>query len=178
MKEIYLPHIIKLRKKRWTYQEIGEELHISKQRVHQLYKNYTTIREGKENIKKALGGCCEICGNTEFLEIHHKKGRSNNINNLQLFCRKHHREEEQRLYREGIKDKDNFLKRGSYKLCEICLAKKIWVVPCLKITKRFCSPSCRNKGTGARRFKKTKHGTDTMYAYHKCKCERCKEAHT
>ncbi len=147
MKE-YLPEIKRLRKQRWTYREIGEKLGFSKQRVHQIYKKYMgsspwhNKKSSYQEIISLLGGICKVCGTLENLEIHHKDRTDNRIESLSLFCRKHHREEESRLYRIGIRDR-NILNgsRGYYKSCSGC-REEMWVVPSQESKNKFCSKVC------------------------------------
>ena len=135
--------IKKLRARRYTYKEIGEKLGISKQRVHQLYKdyifcNYSVNRKfSRENIS------CSICGGKKQLETHHKDGdrRNNKLSNLQRLCVICHRKEESFLYKNGLKPTER--NRGKFLACEQC-GEKIWVsISRMKLGGgRFCSRKC------------------------------------
>ena len=131
-----IPLIKKMVKERLTYEEIGKVFGISKQRVHQVFKNYTSAPYHQEHQKHKwlflIGRPCEICGNKVKIEIHHKDGNRNNNNpdNLQSLCKKHHSEAEKLLFKNGIK-KWNYSNRGKkrkIKKCPIC-KKKFWIIP-------------------------------------------------
>ena len=80
--------ILKLRAQKLSYEQIGEILEISKQRVHQIFKTYNTSSDIPKTIHK-----CVVCGNEEFLECHHKDFDSYNhkSSNLEWRCVKHHK---------------------------------------------------------------------------------------
>ncbi len=141
--------IQQLREQRKTYKEIAKILGISKQRIHQIYKNYKTLElEASQKIKKQNGNKCEICGTNENLEIHHKdrNTKNNNPENLNVFCSKHHGFIEKEMKRFlGIK-RDS-LGKGMYttyieKICPQCnkefsLSKNSGI--------KFCSKQCHLK---------------------------------
>jgi len=177
MKQKYLPIIKKLRQERYSYREIGEKLGISKQRVHQVFRNYNTSPykndKFKEIVLKYVGNSCKECGSKENLEIHHIDGNRNNnkFNNLERLCRKCHRKKEIIIYYNGKETERN---RGKYKGCKVC-GEKIWVVPCQKnLNKEFCSRKC----LGIYSRKEYQHGTIQMYRRRKCHCVLCKKANT
>lgn len=78
-----------------TYQQIADVYNVSKQRIHQVLKNYTTFRN--QSIKKKMGieNCqiCNISSDYSSLNLHHKDGNSsnNNTGNLQVVCARCHR---------------------------------------------------------------------------------------
>ena len=78
------------REKRLTYVQIGKILGISKQRVHQIYKNY---HSNNTNHPFKDTKCC-LCGETENLQLHHIDGDTENNwkNNLLTACRHCHLE--------------------------------------------------------------------------------------
>lgn len=86
--------IKKLVEKKKTYREIGEILDISKQRVHQIYKDYQSTLKVKQvrEIKKEQGNKCALCGRSYSLELHHINGikRDNRKDNLICLCRECH----------------------------------------------------------------------------------------
>lgn len=137
--------IRRLRKQRYTYREIGERLGISKQRVHQLYKNYKGYIGNTKNVNdfRELNKKCFKCESEKFLEIHHKDGnRSNNdFSNLQSLCRKCHRELESFRYYNKLKPTER--NRGKFVKCKEC-KKEIWLVRCIEKMggAKFCSRKC------------------------------------
>ena len=85
----------------YSYQSIGAFFGVSRQRVHQIIKNYSSLN----GSSKVLGGtnkrdkvlikykhCCCYCGSTNILEIHHLDNncKNNNIDNLILLCKNCH----------------------------------------------------------------------------------------
>ena len=106
--------IKKFREQRYTYREIGEILGVSKQRIHQIYKNYKTPCSGRtsygrnflKKLRTLLDNVCQACKSKENLEVHHRDGnrRNNSRNNIQLFCVKHHAKEEVRLKNLGFRN--------------------------------------------------------------------------
>lgn len=74
---------------------------------------------------KQLGGKCEVCGETENLEIHHKDSnhQNNSPENLQLLCHLHHRQAPHIRRARGVIISGN----------RITLAKNIVDDLCLKI---------------------------------------------
>lgn len=85
--------IIEMRKQRKSYREIGEELGLSKQRVHQIVNGdkYTPKKLIKE-IKERDEGKCQICDSKKKIEVHHINGKrqDNDPHNLVTLCRKCH----------------------------------------------------------------------------------------
>ena len=89
-RKILIQEMLKQRK---TYAEIAKILDISKQRVHQIYKDYIpTSPEIKERIKKRDNRRCVLCGFRRPLEVHHINGikRDNKKKNLVTLCRTCH----------------------------------------------------------------------------------------
>jgi len=86
--------IKELRKQKKTYKEIGEILDITKQRVHQIFKDYRGGPNPKKiiQIKEEQGNRCVLCDSKKNLEIHHINGikRDNKKENLVCLCRKCH----------------------------------------------------------------------------------------
>ena len=118
--------IEQLRGQRKTYKEIATILGVSKQRIHQIYKNYETLDPKiSQRIKKQNGNKCEICGTDENLEVHHKdrNTKNNNIENLNVFCDKHHKFIEKEIKRlQGIK-KDSLGTNYKENICQKCNKK-------------------------------------------------------
>ena len=174
--------MLKMIEDRLTYQEIGDIFNVSKQRVHQLVKNYSLAPYNGKNKNShkwnfLIGRSCEICSTIEKIEIHHRDGNRNNNNedNLQSLCREHHLEAEKLLIKNGIK-KWNYTNRGSrgkYKECKIC-NKEIWISPSGEKLGRgkFCSKKCKS----IFERKPLIHGIRNDYE-RGCRCKRCKEAH-
>ena len=78
-----------LRDKRFKLKEIGDIFGVSKQRVHQVLRNYDTMSHEKSaKIRKEL---CEICGKKSE-NIHHIDGNSSNNKqeNLLSVCHRCH----------------------------------------------------------------------------------------
>lgn len=85
--------IQELRNQRKTYKEIAEILGISKQRVHQIYKEYKSIKPYIiKEVKKRDNYQCAICDGEAKLEVHHINGirKDNHRDNLVTLCRKCH----------------------------------------------------------------------------------------
>jgi len=167
MKQVYLPEIKRLRKQRCTYREIGERLGVTRQRIHQIYKDYTILdKKTRFKCRESFDNKCSICGSNDNLEVHHKNGRSSNLDNLVLFCRKHHYEEETRLYRSYLKNSEK--SRGKLIKCQYC-KKEFLVYNCFVEVRKYCSFKCRCYG----RIIKY-HG---MARYNNgCRCRVCKDA--
>ena len=77
-----------------TYQEIADTHGVSRQRVHQVIREYDTVKPAI--AKKYKKDSCELCGTTERLTIHHKdkNWRNNDPNNLQTVCFPCHKKNE------------------------------------------------------------------------------------
>ena len=170
MKEESLPEIKSLRVKKWSYEKIGEKLGFSKQRVHQIYKSYTKLPSLMiRTIRIQLARKCSVCGIKNNLEIHHKKGRANNIENLVIYCRGHHLEEESRLYRLGKPTEKN---RIPEKECPICgknfrgTMNKVFL----------CSRKCFHKYFSINH--PIIHSTRSAYNNRGCRCNLCRKAST
>lgn len=106
-REIYLLRIVAFRKQRFTYKKIGILLGITKQRVHQIFRGYTSIDHRiTAKLCDELGGSCLVCGISDKLEIHHKdgNGKNNAFWNIRLLCKKHHTQEEMELRRLGLRN--------------------------------------------------------------------------
>lgn len=85
--------IHQLREQRKTYQEIAVILGISRQRVHQIYKDYANLHSYRKKLTKNRDKeQCVLCGANKDLEIHHINGikRDNRLENLITLCRKCH----------------------------------------------------------------------------------------
>lgn len=75
-----------------TYQEIADIFHISRQRVHQILKDYKPTGSYK-NVRLADPiNRCAICNATKGLQVHHinKNSRNNTKENLIRLCTKCH----------------------------------------------------------------------------------------
>lgn len=61
----------------------------------------------RKHLIEALGGKCSKCGSTKNLEIDHKKalfnGGKDQMDNLQLLCKKHHSEKTSEDFNKAIK---------------------------------------------------------------------------
>lgn len=176
-----IPLIRKMVEERLTYEEIGKVFNISKQRVHQLFKNYTTAPYHKKGLKHEwtflLGRPCEVCDDKEKIAIHHRDGDRNNNNpdNLQSLCKEHHSEAEKLLIQNGVK-KWNYSNREikrKGKKCFVC-QKKIWVIPSKEKRANYCSNKCASIGL----IKPLKHGTFGGYSNKGCRCDLCRKANT
>lgn len=77
-----------------SYEAIGKELGISKQRVHQIYKDYRTHYPDRVNefLKILREKPCDLCGSTKNIHIHHKDGNRehNGVDNLMILCNSCH----------------------------------------------------------------------------------------
>ena len=85
--------IKEMRKQKKSYGEIGTALGLSRQRVHQIYMQYTsTPRDLVESIKVRDEKKCLICDSIKNLEVHHINGvrKDNHPHNLATVCRKCH----------------------------------------------------------------------------------------
>ena len=82
--------ILKMRAEKMSYEAIGKVLNISKQRVHQVLKDYSSIGG---NIAPGEYECV-VCKTQENLQCHHKNFDSydNRPSNLEWRCLKHHKE--------------------------------------------------------------------------------------
>jgi 5-methylcytosine-specific restriction endonuclease McrA len=82
--------IKELRNKGLTYSQIGEKLDISRQRVHQIIKNYRSLST-KDSRRFIFNKNCRNCGDIAKC-IHHKdrNSRNNKPANLIPLCRNCH----------------------------------------------------------------------------------------
>jgi len=104
-----------------TYQEIANVFKVSRQRIHQIYKDYKTL-DSYKNID-GLKYSCFICGKKKNLEIHHIDGdtHNNDLNNLVCLCLKHHHEADKKMKIKYNKKRDVVLTKKIYeKNCPIC----------------------------------------------------------
>lgn len=114
------------RDKKMTYQEIADELGVSRQRVHQVYKDYKpTDHYILKKVYRLHGYKCVICGKTKNIEVHHLDGvkTNNEIINLSPLCRKHHREcEAEERKKLGLHKRESNAKRlpDVERFCSIC----------------------------------------------------------
>lgn len=172
MSKSYLHEITELRKVGLTYLEIGERLGISKQRVHQIYKSYCGVVpwfNNRDAKLEELGGSCKVCGVYENLEIHHLEERWNH-EKVVVLCRKHHREEESRLYRIKKREKD-ILNRIPIVSCPVC--EKSFKPQSSKT--KYCSLKCSGKMNTVRN--PIRHGTRVGYG-RGCRCSLCRGANS
>jgi len=133
-----------LRTQRKTFGEIGSILKISRQRVHQIYKDYRTTPEYiKQKIRQRDDNRCLICNSPQTLEVHHINGikMDNAATNLATLCRKcHHRIE--KLDRKTNKKKRDGLERLAFlKKCKKCRIE----FDAKPKTRMFCSRTCLEK---------------------------------
>jgi transposase len=80
---------IELYQQGFTYEYIGEELGVSKQRIHQLIKDYKNMgRRGREGKYRNIGVCQE-CKTNKAEVLHHKDFNNSNDSeeNLEKLCR-------------------------------------------------------------------------------------------
>ena len=92
---ITLEKVKELRDRKLTYSEIGNILGCSKQRIHQIYKNYEPSLFYNEEKKLALerdNFTCQVCGKKKNIQVHHidRKKYSHNFNYLITLCSKCH----------------------------------------------------------------------------------------
>jgi len=136
--------INELRIQRKTYQEIGDILGITKQRVHQIYKDYVkTYQHIKAKVKDRDSYQCVICGSTENLEVHHINGikKDNHLENLVTLCRKcHHKIEKLEKRVKKMKPIKFFKKKRIVKHCLYC--KKEFSVTVSQQHRKYCSREC------------------------------------
>lgn len=76
-----------------SYTIVAEKVKLSKQRIHQIVKNYHNFGyQGREKLyRKTWKPICELCNNKTKV-LHHKDFDNTNdtIENLQSLCGKHH----------------------------------------------------------------------------------------
>ena len=142
---------------RYTYEEIGKSFGVSKQRIHQLLKDYSTNPwHGYKNhpipnkYKSLLEKPCYECGSRKNLEVHHIDGNRNNndLLNLNRLCRPHHIKAEKELFSNGTK-KWNYTNRGKQRKevsCQIC-GEKYWKKRSKIKTSKYnlCSAFCKGQ---------------------------------
>lgn len=132
----------------YTYNEIGKEFNISRQRVDQLINDYRTIRShARKNIIIAAQHYCQVCKekkkNNE-LYIHRINGNphDNNIDNLLVVCRECHKKADRKT-RELLGKKRLYRGRGRQifnKKCRQCgRGFKSFIEESI-----FCSRQCRD----------------------------------
>lgn len=82
---------IELYKQGYSYREIGEQFKVSKQRVHQVVKNYSHFGKRSRFKKYRNFGKCNECDEISVV-LHHKDYDNSNdsIENLQPLCMVHH----------------------------------------------------------------------------------------
>lgn len=75
-----------------SYEDVGRKFGVSRQRIHQILKGYTTKRNKK--MKKELGReSCDNCqADNEDIFLHHidRNSKNNDHDNLSILCRKCH----------------------------------------------------------------------------------------
>lgn len=80
--------------KGYSYQQIGIDLGISRQRVHQIYKDYRTgyPKDVQHFLDMVRDAPCEICQSTENIIVHHidKNREHNGAYNLMSLCKNCH----------------------------------------------------------------------------------------
>lgn len=93
-KKLRIKKIIKLYQTGFTYSKISILYGVSRQRIHQIVKNYSTLNSSK--IRKEIltrdKYMCSFCSKNDTLHIHHIDGNSKNnkTNNLITLCQKCH----------------------------------------------------------------------------------------
>ena len=147
--------IHEMRKERKTYQEIADSLGITKQRVHQIYKNYSSMNHEKTlKVRDRDDGMCVICDSTENLEVHHINGirRDNHLDNLVTLCRKCHVrvETQDKKNRKQEKRFGGGPRKRVLVVCTRC-TKKTWHTPSVSKRRKYCSQKCRKRTPEERR---------------------------
>lgn len=106
--------ILELRNQKKSYQEIGEILGISKQRVHQILLFYRPVPRAvrKQTIGRDKSKCV-ACGSKKNLEIHHINGdtKDNSKMNLITLCRKCHNKID-KIERQNTRGSNAFYRYG------------------------------------------------------------------
>lgn len=95
--------VMRLREKGYTFQEIGDQLGLSKQRVYQVYSGYDAMMIKEEQKKEPAptrrekilhrdNNECQFCFGSENLEVHHmdRDRKNNDFRNLITLCYKCH----------------------------------------------------------------------------------------
>lgn len=137
-----------MRLQRKTYQEIAEHLHISRQRVHQIYKDYVSTPESvRRVILKRDEYRCAICdkNTTPDLDVHHINGikKDNHLDNLVTLCKDCHARIEAKERKIRGNSTERFFNRVKMPLDKrICIkCNKEFGVARYKPNK-FCSVKC------------------------------------
>jgi 5-methylcytosine-specific restriction endonuclease McrA len=138
--------MVTLRSHRWTYAQIGQLLGISRQRVHQVLKNYTQVDPHLlARVRAIQGHACVICDSHEHLEVHHIDGqRTNNaIENLATLCRSCHYRIESKDRKTRDTEVRYFPKRVPYetRTCARTGCQERFSVN-KNLSKKFCSKVC------------------------------------
>lgn len=97
----------------YTFAEIARELEVSRQRIHQIIKNYTnTGLKDREKKYAQISKVCEDCGVVRTL-LHHRDGNNQNeaISNLKSMCNVCHIKIHTGIPREGNKQRHEHLKK-------------------------------------------------------------------
>lgn len=122
--------IFELYHKKYSYREIGEIIGISRQRVHQIIKDYVKDNYKSKKLLIKISRGCAICGQ-EAIEVHHKdhNPRNANIKNLIPLCRRCHKDIHLSLNAKKIKNNVREIKKHklwsrSFHKCIICGEKK------------------------------------------------------
>jgi 5-methylcytosine-specific restriction endonuclease McrA len=91
--------------------EIARRLKLTRQRVHQIVRNYHTS-DFKEIVFEKDGGLCVICRGGENLHVHHLDGntKNNTLKNLATLCRGCHED----VHHQGLDI------AGKVNLCKHC----------------------------------------------------------
>ena len=137
-------NILELRKEGKTYDEISSIFNTSRQRVHQIIKNYksTNPRICKRILARDKNSCI-ICSYKIKLEVHHINGikTDNNENNLVTLCSKCHVRVEL-IDRKTVKPPIIKLWKKIRIKKECLKCKKCFVVLPCKNERKFCSSKC------------------------------------
>jgi len=133
--------IFLLRKKGHTQKEIGDIVGVSRQRIHQIIKNYTTTSYKSKHKLKILENNCIICRDKATI-IHHidYDSHNNNKKNLIAVCHKCHMELHRGRKRDTIRHYD-------IHICQWCNKKFEREHGYSGGKMKYCSYKCRAEGT-------------------------------
>lgn len=165
-----------LRSQRKTYKEIGYLMSVSKQRIHQIYKNYgagKSYSKQRERVISISRGLCALCGLKRFLEVHHVDGnRGNNTpQNLAPLCRKCHRVAEKKLRVANVKKWEQKFQPKAVFIAVKCANCGTVFRKVPRLNTRFCSRKCYLVSIVNRVPKRERNRIRARNYYHKNKNE-------
>jgi len=150
-----------LYKKHHSYAEIARIFQVSRQRIHQILRNYKSVYINKKT-KKILSKICQICYERAKLIHHIDRNRQNNKpQNLLPLCLKCHYELHKNLRTKKIPI-------PTITICQYC-QKEFKTLKNRNHLPKYCSQSCYNKN------RNIKYRSDIRWSWQYDECVVCRQ---